>query len=72
MNNPKISDAVACTNTTVVGSAPSVAVANLYHTLSFATGLMAMNAVAAQQQANLQHQAVTVEGVRLLYSLIKP
>lgn len=71
MSDPKVSDAVSATNALLVGSAPAVAMANLYQTLSFTTSLLASNAVMAQQQANLAHQAVTTEGVRLLYSLIK-
>lgn len=70
MSNHKISDAVGLTNTLLVGSAPGVAMANLYQTLGFATSLAAANAVLAQQQANMAHQAATTEGVRLLYSLI--
>jgi hypothetical protein len=71
MSNSKISDAVTQTNVANVGSAPSVAAANLYQALGFTTALAVNNAVFAQQQANMAHQAATVEGVRLLYSMIK-
>lgn len=71
MSDPKIGDAVTATNAMLVGSAPAVAMANLYQALSFATSLSATNAVMAQQQANMAHQAATAEGVRLLYSLIR-
>jgi hypothetical protein len=71
MSNSKTSDAVCSTNVMTLGSAPSMAMANLYQTLAFNTSLAAANAVVAHQQANMAHQAATTEGVHLLYSLIK-
>jgi hypothetical protein len=71
MTSSKISDAVCTTDVTTLGNAPSMAMGSLYQTLSFSTSLAAANAVMAQQQANMAHQAATIEGVRLLYALIK-
>lgn len=71
MSNSKTSDAVSNTNVMTLGTAPGMAMANLYQALAFNTSLAAANAVVAQQQANMAHQAATTEGVRLLYSMIK-
>lgn len=71
MKPPVTFDAVTMTNLMNVGSSPGVAMAQLYQTLGYATSMAAANAVFAQQQANMAHQAATVEGVRLLYSMIK-
>jgi hypothetical protein len=66
---PMITDAVTQANLLVIGAAPAVAMANLYQTLANSIALASMNAVYAQQQANMAHQAATVQGVALLLSL---
>ena len=67
--DPQIKDAVASTNVKVVAEAPAQAMGNLYQSISHATGLAAGNAVTAQQQTNVIHQAATTMGVTLLYTL---
>jgi hypothetical protein len=67
--DPVITDAVAQTNYLVIGAAPAVAMANLYQTIANSVAMAAMNAVYAQQQANMVHQAATTQGVALLLSL---
>ncbi len=67
--DPQIKDAVASTNVKVVAEAPATAMGNLYQSISHATGLAAGNAVTAQQQTNVIHQAATTMGVTLLYTL---
>lgn len=67
--NPAITDAVTQTNVAVLGAAPAVAMANLYQTLANSIAMASMNAVYAQQQANMAHQAATVQGVALLLSI---
>lgn len=68
--NPVISDAVAQTNLKVLGDSPAIATSNLYLMNAQALGLAAQNAVFAQQQANIIHQAATVQGVTLIYSAV--
>jgi Killing trait len=68
----KVTDGVTQTNTLVVGISPAVAAGTLYQSLSHSFAMMAMNAVFAQQQANMAHQAATVQGVALLLSVGKP
>ena len=62
-------DAVTQTDLLVVGTAPAVAMASLYQTLANSVALASMNAVYAQQQANIVHQAATTQGIALLLSL---
>ena len=50
------------------GSAPATALANLEQMIASSLGLAAQNAVLAQQQANILHQAVTTQGIELLTS----
>jgi hypothetical protein len=64
-----VTDAVAQTNLLVVGTAPAMAMASLYQTLANSIALASMNAVYAQQQANIAHQAATAQSVHLLLSL---
>ena len=67
--NPMITDAVTQTNVLVVGTAPAVAMASLYQSLANSVAMASMNAVYAQQQANMVHQAATAQGISLLLSL---
>lgn len=67
--NPVITDAVTQTNVAVLGAAPAVAMASLYQSLANSIAMASMNAVYAQQQANMAHQAATAQGVALLLSI---
>ena len=67
--NEKVTDAVTQANVSVVGAAPAMAMGSLYQSLAFSMTLASLNAVYAQQQANMAHQVSTIEGVALLLSL---
>lgn len=67
--NGQITDAVTQANVKVLGDAPAMALGTVYQVLAQATGLSMQNAVNAQQQMNVVNQAVTTQGVALLYSL---
>ena len=67
--NGQITDAVTQANVKVLGDAPAMALGTVYQVLAQATGLSMQNAVNAQQQMNVLNQAVTTQGVSLLYSL---
>jgi len=54
----------------VLGQAPAVALATAQQTLAHAASLAAMNAVHAQQQGFITHQAATDRAVAMLYGLI--
>jgi len=58
-----ISDAVTQINALVVGAAPAVSTASQYQTLANSFAMASLNAVFAQQQANIVHQTSTVEAV---------
>ena len=64
--SPQVADAVTTTNVKVIGEAPAMAVGSLYQTISNSVAMAAANAVFAQQQANINHQAVTAMCVKLL------
>ncbi|MEJ0044386.1 MAG: RebB family R body protein [Rhizomicrobium sp.] len=66
--NGQITDAVTQANLTTLGSASAVAAGSMFQVSSQAFGLMMQNAVAAQQQLNIAAQAVTTQGVALLYA----
>ena len=63
---PQITEAVSTTSVQNIASAPAVAMGSLYNTLSNSVALSAMNAVYAQQQANIAHQAATARSVAML------
>lgn len=65
----QITDAVTQANVKVLGDSPAMAMSNLYQTMSQSLSLAAQNAVTAQQQSNIVHQATTTQGVSLLYSV---
>ena len=67
--NPVVTDAVTQANVKVLGDSPAMALSNLYQTISQSLSLSAQNAVTAQQQTNIIHQATTTQGVSLLYSV---
>jgi hypothetical protein len=66
--NDQVTDTVSQTDVTVLGEAPAMALANLYQIGAQAQGLMLQNAVQAQQQTNITAQAVTTQGVSLLFA----
>lgn len=67
--NNQITDSVTQANVHNLGSAPAVAMGNLYQATSQALSNAAHNATTAQQQTNITAQAATTMGVALLYSL---
>ncbi|NML05988.1 RebB family R body protein [Sphingomonas sp. G-3-2-10] len=68
--NDQITDSVTQSNVMVTGSAPALALANLYQATSQALSNAALNAANAQQQNYVIAQAATTVGVSTLYSLI--
>jgi hypothetical protein len=64
--NSQITDAVTQSNVSVIGAAPSQAVAALYQAVAHAISNAAHNATSAQQQTNILAQAVTTACVRSL------
>ena len=67
--NNQITDSITETNTEILGNAPATAMANLYQATAQALANAAHNATVAQQQANILAQAVTTQGVNMLYSI---
>lgn len=67
--NSQITDAVTQANVKVIADVPAIAIGNLYQMISSSLGLSAQNAVMAQQQSNIIHQAATTQGVNLLYAV---
>ena len=67
--NSQITDAVTQANVEILGTAPAIAMGNLYQATAQALANAAHNATIAQQQMNMTAQAVTATGVALLYSL---
>ena len=67
--NSQITDAVTQANVHTLGTSPAIALSNLYQATAQALANAAHNATVAQQQANILAQAVTTQGVALLYSL---
>lgn len=66
--SPQITDSVTQSNTKVLGDVPAFATGNLMQASSQVMALSMQNAVTAQQQANMIHQASTTEGINILYS----
>ncbi len=52
-----------------IGNAPAKALSSLEQMIASSLGLAAQNAVLAQQQGNILHQAVTTLGIEQLYSV---
>lgn len=67
--NSQITDAVTQSGVNVIADAPTMAIGNLYQMVSNSLGLSVQNAVMAQQQSNIVHQASTTQGVNLVYAL---
>lgn len=67
--NDQITDSVTQSNVQVLGTAPAIAMGNLYQATAQALANAAHNATMAQQQMYVTAQAVTTAGVALLYSL---
>jgi hypothetical protein len=67
--NDQITDAVTQSNVKVIGESAAVALSNLYQATSSALATSIQNATFAQQQANMTHQAVTTQGVNLIYAV---
>jgi len=66
--NSQITDSITQANVSVLGEAPALALSNLYQASAQAFALMMQNAANAQQQTNITAQAVTTQGVVVLYS----
>jgi hypothetical protein len=67
--NGQITDSITEVDTEVVGNAPAIAMGNLYQATAQALANAAHNATVAQQQGNILGQAVTAQGVALIYSI---
>lgn len=67
--NDQITDSVTQANTQVLGTAPAVAMGNLYQATAQALANAAHNATTAQQQTNITAQAATTAGVATLYAI---
>lgn len=67
--NDQITDAVTQANVQTLGSAPAIAMGNLYQATAQALANAANNATFAQQQMNMASQAVTLAGISLLYAV---
>lgn len=59
--NGKVTDAITTTNTQVVANSPAMAMSSLYNTMANNIAMANINAVYAQQQANIMHQTVTTK-----------
>ncbi|MCY1647035.1 RebB family R body protein [Caulobacter sp. SL161] len=68
--NDQITDSVSQSNTMTLGSAPAVAAGNLFQATSHALALAAHNATFAHQQMQIIAQAVTTQGVALIYASV--
>lgn len=67
--NDQITDSVTQANVQTLGTAPAIAMGNLYQATAQALANAAHNATMAQQQMFVTAQAATTAGVALLYSL---
>ncbi|MGH8445968.1 MAG: RebB family R body protein [Solimonas sp.] len=67
--NSQITDSVTQANVQTLGTAPAIAMGNLYQATAQALANAAHNATMAQQQMFVTAQAATTMGVALLYSL---
>lgn len=67
--NSQITDSVTQTNTQVLASTPSMAMANLYTSMGAALSNMNNNATNATQQAQITMQTATVQGINALNSI---
>ncbi len=67
--NDMITDSVTQAGLKVLGTAPTVAMGNLFQATNQALGNAAHNATTATQQNGVTAQAATTMGVAILYSL---
>ena len=67
--NAEITDSITQAGVETIGNSPSLAMGNLYQATAQALANAAHNATVAQQQANILGQAVTAQGVALIYSI---
>jgi hypothetical protein len=67
--NDQITDSVTQANTQVLGTAPAVAMGNLYQATAQALSNTAHNASNSQQQGFVTSQAATTMGVTTLYAV---
>lgn len=67
--NPQITDSVTQANVQILGSVPGSAMGNLFQATSQALGNAAHNATAIGQNGNTILQAVTTQGVALMYGV---
>ena len=67
--NDQITDSLTQSGVEVLGTAPSVAMGNLYQATAQALANAAHNATQAQQQMYVTSQAATATGVAILYAL---
>lgn len=67
--NNQITDSITQTNGEVLGNAPALALATLFQATAQALANAAHNATYAQQQSNILAQAVTTQGVNMLYAI---
>lgn len=67
--NSQITDSVTQANVEVLGTAPAVAMGNLYQATAQALSNAAHNATTSQQQTNITAQAATTQGVATLYAI---
>jgi hypothetical protein len=67
--NSQITDSVTQANTEVLGTAPAIAMGNLFQATAQALANAAHNATTSQQQSNITAQAATTMGVTTLYSI---
>lgn len=67
--NDQVTDSVTETGLEVLANSPAVAMGNFYQATAQALANAAHNATMAQQQANILAQAVTAQGVAMIYSI---
>ncbi len=67
--NDQITDSVTQANVEVLGTAPAVALGNLFQATAQALSIAANNATLSMQQTAVTAQAATTMGVTVLYSL---
>ncbi|MCC3305804.1 RebB family R body protein [Sneathiella sp. HT1-7] len=67
--NAQITDSVTQSNVSVLGDAPSIAMANAYQVFAQVVGASMQNAVSNQQGANTVDLAVTTQGTNVLYAM---
>lgn len=61
-----VTDSVTQVNTKVLGDTPASAMGNLMLTTSQSLSVSGQNVATGQQQANVMHQAATVQGINAL------